>query len=251
MIFFYGLLLEELDMRIFKTYHYSKYFLLEWGLVPVSIAWLWAVILGSSMAISDALGLPPSIRPFADALLAVWMDLSIDAIAIRMGLWKWVIPLNEGWFGVPAGNLYAWMGVVFFYSALARMIRSGLEKNKSWQWAYPGIPFLAYFALFIALNSVGALGRWLGFTTHAERLYLFWGQFLIFLFMVILGLLNRRPTGGNAAAVWWGGRLVIHLYFLTGFFLFGIFQEIPVLGVIAGVVLGGEIVLHQILHRFG
>lgn len=51
------------------------------------------------------------------------LDLSLDAIAIRRGYWQWNFPLNAGWFGVPAGNLYAWMFVVFFFFLLCRFVR--------------------------------------------------------------------------------------------------------------------------------
>ena len=98
MIFFYGLILEELDMRFFQSYRYGDGFSLMIHNVPVCIALLWAVIVAGSMAISDAIKLPEPIKPFFDALLAVWMDLSFDAIAIRAGFWSWlrVISSNFG-----------------------------------------------------------------------------------------------------------------------------------------------------------
>ena len=137
MIFFYGLILEELDMRFFKSYHYGNGFKMMLGRVPVSIALLWAVIVSGAMAVSDAAGLPEAVKPFFDALLAVWMDLSLDAIAIRTGFWSWVIPLDQGWFGVPAGNLYAWMWVAFLYSFFARTLRLLLQKDRRWIWLAP------------------------------------------------------------------------------------------------------------------
>ncbi len=130
MIFFYGLILEELDMRFFKSYEYGTGYAMMIGGVPIAIALLWAVIVSGAMALSDASGLPEPVRPFFDALLAVWIDLSLDAIAIRTGFWSWVIPLNEGWFGVPAGNLYAWMWVAFFYSVFPARC-AGLWKKTS------------------------------------------------------------------------------------------------------------------------
>ena len=245
MIFFYGLLLEALDMRIFKTYHYGSGFFFWIGDVPIAIAWLWAVILASSMAISDRMGLRELVRPFADALLAVWIDLSIDAIAIRMHYWHWAIPLNEGWFGVPAGNLYAWMWVAFWYSALARILRRLTSKSQHWKWGYLILPIFSYAGLFASMNFVGGLGRILGLTTHAERLCLFWVQFFIFVLMVLAGGLKRREKGERVAAVWWWGRYSIHLYFLCAFFLFGIYRDIPILGGVAFLTLAGEFALKR------
>ena len=226
-------------MRIFKSYRYAPHFLLTLGHVPVSIALLWAVILAGSMAISDGLGIPELARPFLDALLAVWIDLSLDAIAIRIGYWKWVIPLNQGWFGVPAGNLYAWMWVAFLYSALARVVRALAEKDRRWMTAYLAVPFAAYLGLFAELNLLGWLGRATGLASQAGRLVLFGIQFLIFL--VIVGVnWKDRASPRKPAPLWLASRLAIHFYFLGAFFFFGIFRTAPVLGFVALLIFGGE-----------
>ncbi len=246
MIFFYGLLLEELDMRIFKSYHYSADFFLTVGQVPIAIALLWAVILASSMAISDALGLPTRLRPFADALLAVWIDLSLDAIAIRAGFWTWSIPMNEGWFGVPGGNLYAWMWVAFFYSAWARGARSLIRKGKS-QWTYLGVPFLAYLGLFVAMTALGSIGTRLGLVTQSQRLFIFWTQFLIFFLIVLSGWKSRALTTEKVSGIWKWSRFALHFYFLALFFTEGMFRTLPILGAVALITLTGEQGLHGLL----
>ena len=116
----FGLLLEEGDILIFGTYSYNRHWL-SLGNVPIAIGLTWAMIIASAMNFSDALGLPSienlprpksrlatlgwlargSVAPIADAVWAIMLDLSLDAVAIRLGLWAWTIPLNEGWFGVP------------------------------------------------------------------------------------------------------------------------------------------------------
>ena len=248
MIFFYGLLLEELDMQIFKSYHYHPDFLFVIGHVPVCIAWLWAVILASSMAISDRLGLPEILRPFLDALLAVWIDLSIDATAIRIGYWHWAIPLNQGWFGVPAGNLYAWMWVAFFYSAFARIVRRLLKKDSKWMWAYAALPLAAYAGLWFALVSIGWAGKSLGFASQKERLVIFAVQFMIFIFVAGQGWIRREVAGGAFPPIWWWSRLAIHFYFILAFFLFGIFKSLPILGVLSFFILAGEFAIHSLFR---
>jgi hypothetical protein len=192
MIFAYGLILEELDMRIFKTYSYSPHFFLRLGQVPVAIALLWSVILAGAMAISDRLGLPGWARPFTDALLAVWLDLGLDAIAIRAGFWTWSIPLNEGWFGVPAGNLWAWMWVAFMYSAEARGWRRLVAARPAWIAGRLLLPVLAYAGLFVAMGAVGQAARLLGLLAQNQRLLVFWAQFALFA-AVAAGLARPRP----------------------------------------------------------
>jgi uncharacterized membrane protein len=102
--FLYALMFEELDIRLFKTYHYGDGYFLMLGQVPIVIALAWAVIIYTSMQISDCFDLSNLAKASLDALLAVLIDLSVDAIAIRRGYWQWSIPLHAGWFGVPAGT---------------------------------------------------------------------------------------------------------------------------------------------------
>ena len=261
MIFFYGIILEELDMRFFKSYRYSANFFLSIGRVPVCIAFLWAVILAGCMAISDSLGIPETAKPFLDALLAVWIDLSVDAIAIRMDFWSWAIPRNQGWFGVPAGNLYAWMWVAFFYSVFARAVRILAAKDRRWVWAYFAVPFFSYAGLFAQINLLGFAGKLFGLSSQKGRLVLFAVQFFIFCFIVGLSspqVLSGDPRLGprlkisgmtEDAGFWMAGRFIIHFYFLICFFLFGIYRETPLLGPVAVLILAGEIFLAMMLPK--
>lgn len=234
MIFFYGLILEELDMQFFKSYQYGTGFGMMLGRVPVSIALLWAVIVFGAMAISDATGLPETAKPFFDALLAVWIDLSLDAIAIRTGFWSWVIPLNQGWFGVPAGNLYAWMWVAFFYSVFARTLRQLSAKDKRWIAAYFFIPIACYILLFLQLNLLGFAGKMLGLTTPNQKLWLFALHFVVFSIITAV----NWPKKGNVpdhriAPLWLWSRGLIHGFFLFLFFHAGIYRTMPLLGLVA------------------
>ncbi|MBI4431499.1 MAG: carotenoid biosynthesis protein [Candidatus Omnitrophica bacterium] len=241
MIFFYGIILEELDMRIFKTYHYSSEFLLMAWKAPLSIAFLWAVILAGSMTISDRIGLPALARPFLDALLAVWIDLALDAVAIRLKYWTWIIPLDAGWFGVPPANLYAWMWVAFSYSMLARIVRFLIQKNERWKWAYIPLPILAYSGLFFTMSSFGGIANALGLKTQNERLIIFWVLFLIFLFAVLIFWKCRKGRSESLPSVWPQSRLLIHAYFLAAFFIGGMYRKLPLLGMIAAAVLALEV----------
>lgn len=55
------------------------------GLVPLCIGISWGVVIYTAMATSDRFGLPWYLRPIMDALLALTIDLGMDAIAIRLG----------------------------------------------------------------------------------------------------------------------------------------------------------------------
>src|ERR1700686_5726120 len=72
----FGLLLEQGDIKIFGSYAYSQGFFLKLGSVPIAIALAWAMIITSSMFMSDRLGIPPRLSPFAHAVFALLPDLS-------------------------------------------------------------------------------------------------------------------------------------------------------------------------------
>ncbi len=245
MIFFYGFMLEVLDMYFFKSYHYSPDFLVQLAGVPVSIAMLWAVIVAGAMAISDASGLPETVRPFADALLALWIDLALDAVAIRMKYWTWVIPLHEGWFGVPSGNLYAWMWVAFFFSVLARYVRTRGPRSV---WLYLLVPPAAYLLLFIQLHLAGYLGAFLGLKTPNQRLWLFALQFLPFAVLVVYHLRQAVPVS-RPALFWKVSRFFMHGYFGVSFIVLGFYRDTPLLAPVILAVLAGEFLIFKFFEK--
>lgn len=120
----YGILLEWGDIVIFRTYHYSQLFWLEIGPVPIIIGLCWGMLIYGAMAYSDQLGLPAWAAPWADALWAILLDLAFDAVAIRLRLWTWTIPMSVGYFGVPADNFWAWIWVALSFSAYMRWVRA-------------------------------------------------------------------------------------------------------------------------------
>jgi uncharacterized membrane protein len=224
----FGILLEQGDIKIFGSYAYNQGFLIKVGSVPLAIALAWAMIITSSMFMSDRLGIPPRLAPFADAVFTIVLDLSIDAIAIRQGLWHWNIPLDTGFFGVPAGNYYGWLFVAFGFSAWTRWVRHRAESAPTSLWLQVFVPIPAYLTLllglvpFIALQQLFFGGPTGGFPPFLLTLALF-------------GLLAVRSIGrsqGRLSSPWLMPlvpRLLIHGYFLFAGILLGIFQELPVL----------------------
>src|SRR6202521_1921913 len=223
----FGLLLEQGDIKIFGPYAYSHGVFLKLGSVPVAIALAWAMIITSSMFMSDRLRIPPRMAPFADAVFAILLDLSLDAIAIRQGLWHWNIPLNAGFFGVPAGNYYGWLFVAFGFSAWTRWVRAR-RHAESWPWLQLLVPFPAYLTLLIALVPFIALQQFFfGGPTGGYPPFLF----TLALFALLAGR-SIRAGRGRLPRPWLMPlfpRLLIHGYFLSAGLLLGIFQQLPVL----------------------
>ncbi len=122
----FGLLLEQGNQILFETYEYSPEFVLAIDRAPIVIGLTWALIIAGAMRITDALGVRRRYAPFVDSVLAIMLDLAFDAVAIRMGLWTWrEIGPTDGWFGVPAGNFYAWLFVTLGFSLFTRMAARG------------------------------------------------------------------------------------------------------------------------------
>jgi len=117
----YGLLLEYGAIVTFHAYVYGHFLFMIFDAVPLCIGVSWGIIIYTAMETSDRFALPWYLRPILDALLALTIDLSMDAIAIRLGFWTW--GQAGPWFGVPLGNFYAWFIVVFGFSLLLRLGR--------------------------------------------------------------------------------------------------------------------------------
>ncbi len=224
----FGLLLEQGDIKIFGSYAYNQGFLLKLGSVPLAIALAWAMIITSSMFMSDRLGIPPRLAPFADAVFAIVLDLSLDAIAIRQGLWHWNIPLNAGFFGVPAGNYYGWLFVAFGFSAWTRWVRARAGARSRSMWLQLFVPVPAYLTLLLALVPFIVLQqRFFGGPTGGFPPFLL----TLALFALLAGRSIRTGQGGLPRP-WFMPlfpRLLMHAYFLSAGILLGIFHRLPVL----------------------
>src|SRR6202035_186392 len=162
---------------------------------------------------SDRLGIPPRLAPFADAVFAILLDLSLDAIAIRQGLWHWNIPLHAGFFG---------------FSAWTRWVRAHGRQGSAWLWLQWLVPVPAYLTLLVALVPFIVLQqRFFGGPTGGFPTFLL----TLALFVVLSGYAIRR-TKGRLPHPWVMPllpRLMIHGYFLGAGLLLGIFQQLPVL----------------------
>jgi hypothetical protein len=117
----FGWLLEWATILQLEAYEYGD-FILKVGPLPLSIGIGWGVIIYSARLFSDASNLPLTARPLLDALLALNIDLSMDAIAIRTGMWDWGQGLEFQYFGVPYANFWAWFWVVFSFSMALRLL---------------------------------------------------------------------------------------------------------------------------------
>lgn len=166
----FGVFLELATIQQLHAYSYGKFFLMV-GNVPLVIGISWGIILYSVRLTSDKSNLPLIIRPFLDGLLALNIDLTMDAIAIRLGMWNWGQNLQYQYFGVPYANFWAWFWVAFSFSAGVRLLSYWLYKKPELN---PGTSslktdlFIALGALFIGLVGVLSTNAFIVYVIPAE-----------------------------------------------------------------------------------
>jgi hypothetical protein len=256
----FGLLLEEGDQLIFETYEYAPEFVLSIDRAPVVIGLTWALIIAGAMRITDALGIRRRYAPVVDSLLAIMLDLAFDAIAIRMGLWTWRdIKAHQGWFGVPAGNFYAWLFVTVGFSLLTRMLRDAAALRPGLGWLQLLVPIPAFATLLAALIPFTII-KPLVDPEPGGGLSLFAITLVVFALVgawAVWGPDRGSPDGAREAILdlrlAFATRLAIHLFFLGALFVLGLAVREPILLVVALVMLAAEVPLARLaaLRRRG
>lgn len=232
----FGLLLEEGDQLIFETYHYADAWVLSLDRAPLVIGLTWALIIAGAMRITDALGVRRRWAPFVDSVLAIMLDLAFDAIAIRMGLWTWrEIPASDGWFGVPAGNFYAWLFVTWAFSYLSRWLRDASARRRTLEWLQLAVPLPA-FVLFLFCLVPFTVIKPLVDPSPGGGLLLFAATLVAFVAVSAWGVFgpDRGSPDGSATAILdlrlaFATRIAIHGFFLAALLLLGLATSEPVL----------------------
>jgi len=146
----FGVLLELATIRQLNAYEYGRFVIMILD-VPLCIGVAWGCILYSAMEFTDTSGLPYWTRPILDGLLALNIDLALDAVAIRFGFWDWGQGLNFQYFGVPYANFWAWFWVIFFFSLGYRLF----ARRKDWvgTWISPLLALVIGLAGVLGTNA--------------------------------------------------------------------------------------------------
>jgi hypothetical protein len=139
------------------------------------------------------------------------IDLALDAVAIRLGLWDWGQPLDWEFFGVPYANFWAWFWVVFSFSFGYRLFARRTDWVGTWLSSLLALivgltgvlganAFLAFVIPFIydgvAVTMTLILALGLVITLH-PKFYLrpvpsltFWVPFTTHMYILIAGLIS-------------------------------------------------------------
>jgi hypothetical protein len=252
----FGLLLEEGDQLIFETYEYSPEFFLAIDRAPIVIGLTWALIIAGAMRITDALGVRRRWAPFVDSVLAISLDLAFDAIAIRMGLWTWRgVGATDGWFGVPAGNFYAWLFVTWAFSFVSRWLRDAAHDRPALEWAQLLVPLPAFVIFLVALVPFSVVKPLIDSTTGGG-LILFVIALVGFVAAAARGVFGpgRGEPDGSSTAILdlrlsFLTRLAIHGFFLVALLAMGLATQLPVILAVALLLMAAELPLAVLVQR--
>lgn len=246
----FGLLLEEGDQLIFETYHYAPEFVMSIDRAPLVIGLTWALIMAGAMRITDALGVRRRYAPAVDSILAISLDLAFDAVAIRMGLWTWRdVGLTNAWFGVPAGNFYAWLFVTAGFSFMSRWLRARTLQRPALEWLQLAVPLPAFAILIAALVPFTMLVPIVD-PTPGGGMILFVIAFAAFGAVAAYGVWGPdrgRPDGATRAILdlrlAFASRIAIHGFFLGALLVMGLATRLPIIAAVAVALLAAELPL--------
>jgi hypothetical protein len=216
----FGVALELGTIRQLHAYEYGRFLIMVLD-VPLCIGVAWSCIIYSSMEFSNASSLPYWTRPVLDALLALNIDLALDAVAIRLGFWDWGQGLKFQYFGVYYANFWAWFWVVFSFSLGYRL----LARRADWIGAWLS-PLLA---LIVGLAGVLGSNAMIAFVIPFIYNGVAVTMTLIFTLAFVIKLRPRFYLTPVPALVFW-------VPFLTHFYLLGA-------GLASGVILNPPVLL--------
>ena len=231
----FGVTLELATIRQLNAYEYGQFMIMVLD-VPLCIGIAWSCILYSVIEFSDASSLPYWTRPVLDGLLALNIDLALDAIAIRLGFWDWGSGLEFQYFGVPYANFWAWFWVIFFFSLGYRL----LARRKDWigTWISP------FLALIIGLAGVLGTNALITFVIPWTYTGLTVSTVLIAAMILVIALRPRFYLSSVPSLVFWVP-LLTHLYTLFAGMISGVIFNPPVLLAVSLVMIAIAFYLHR------
>jgi Carotenoid biosynthesis protein len=243
----YGLTLEILTIAQLHSYQYGR-FLIMLGPVPLAVAVGWGIILYSAMAFADSLAFPSWAAPALVGLLGLNIDLTMDAVAIRLNMWHWLdYKGNQEWFGVPYANFYSWFIVLCSCSALLWLVRP-LTVRPGWRGPLAALgALLGSVVILILLDELvvqydhhGGI-VWLPVVIVVIGAFVVVGRGLWVMRMVARPSAREAPMNVLIPSI---VPFYFHFFFLSMLFVANIAMHLPALLAISLAMMAVSLVLH-------
>ena len=147
--FLYGLLLEYITIVDSHSYYYGIFTFQIMG-VPLGIGAGWAIIIYACSQLAQMFHLRDKLTGHLfQGLLALSIDLVMDPVATRQGMWIWK-PVDQyeiRYFNIPWGNFLGWFLVIFSYSFFLDIFHQFFwHQHYIKKWLY--CPLALIFSLF-------------------------------------------------------------------------------------------------------
>ena len=231
----FGILLELATIRQLNAYEYGRFLFMVLD-VPLCIGVAWGCIVYSAMEFSDASDLPFWARPALDGLLALNIDLALDAVAIRLGFWDWGQGLDFQYFGVPFANFWAWFWVVFWFSLGHRL----LSRRTDWVGTWLSAPLGLTLGLAGVLGTNFLISFIVPFAYHGLTVVIAIAAPLLFIFF-LKPRFNVRPA---PSLVFWVP-FIAHAYLLIAGLISGVILNPPFLLIVGLTMVAVAFYLHR------
>lgn len=231
----FGVLLELATIQQLQAYSYGT-FLVMLSDVPLAIGFGWGTIIYSAMLTSDATDTPVWVRPIVDGLLALNIDLTMDAVAIRLDMWDWGMGLQVEYFGVPYGNFWAWFWVVVSFSAGLRWLST--RSNVFWRW------FAPIGAVLIGLTGVLATNAFIVYVVPDQFYEITVGLTLSIALILVLWQTPKFTMQRADPPAFWVP-FGFHAFFLAAGLLSGVILNPPILLVVSMLMFTIALYLHR------
>lgn len=252
MAFFYGIILETLNIYMSGAYFYSDNFYFDLLNIPLAIGAGWAIVYYLANEISQKFGLKWWQSPFLMALIALSYDLVIDVVAIRLGFWSWHISFNEEWFGVPYENFFGWLVVIWVFAIFMNLsFQNFIDAKMAKVIRFSSLilaPVVSSFAIISFINLSAILSKTFSvqqvLDLFSNRNYLYAyapevqtikGYGLLFLITVasVSSFIWIRQKGFSQKRIKTSYRVVALSFFIHSLFLFlliisGIYKDFPI-----------------------
>ncbi len=237
----FGVLLELATIRQLNAYEYGRFLFMVLD-VPLCIGVAWGCIVYSAMEFSDASDLPFWARPVLDGLLALNIDLALDAVAIRLGFWDWGRGLDFQYFGVPFANFWAWFWVVFWFSLGHRL----LSRRTDWVGTWLSAPLGLILGLAGVLGTNFLISFIIPFAYHGLTVAIAIAAPLLFIFF-----LKPRFNVRTAPSLVFWVPFISHAYLLIAGLVSGVILNPPFLLFVGLAMIAAAFYLHRpIVQKF-
>lgn len=153
-----GLIFEVIGVNIgipFGNYEYVELKHISVLEVPIPVIMAWGLyIVITYMYVKTLIrnnGLPISLLV---AIYMVILDLALDPVMVKAGLWRWIDVYGATWYGIPLTNYIGWFTVSFvsiiFYSIVTRNRKYILYAGK-----HQYLAILCYLSLYLPIINTG------------------------------------------------------------------------------------------------